>query len=347
MLRTNVERRVLKFKRPATTSRGSYTTRTIRLVTISDDARPGVVGTGECSPLPDLSIDAMNEDQYDLLLLTVLEDLRQTGEIDREALRPFPSILFGLETAMWQLERGGSTALSDTPFGRGEEGIRINGLVWMGSFVEMMSRMEEKVAAGFSCIKIKIGGIDFAHEVEMIEALRRRFGKNEIEIRLDANGSFSAANAMERLERLAAYDIHSIEQPVAAGQWDVMADLCKESPIAIALDEELIRLTGTEEKEQMLDRVRPQYLVIKPTLHGGMAGAREWVEMGRRRGIGSWMTSALESNIGLNAVAHLAASTYSAAEGEMMPQGLGTGQLFEENIAMPLEIRGERLYYLP
>ena len=345
MLQTHVERRVLRFRRPATTSRGSYTTRTIRLVRISDDTRPGIVGTGECSPLPDLSIDALDDDQYDLLLLTVLDDLRQTGTIDREALRPFPSILFGIETAMWQLERGGSTALSDTPFGRGQEGIRINGLVWMGTFEEMMARMEEKVAAGFKCIKIKIGGIDFDHEIKMLGALRSRFDKSTIELRLDANGSFAPGNAMERLETLAKYDIHSIEQPLAAGQWEATADLCSRSPIAIALDEELIRVTEAEEKERMLETIRPQYLVIKPTLHGGMAGSREWVGMCRKRGIGSWMTSALESNVGLNAVAHLAASVYTTSSGEMMPQGLGTGQLFEENIAMPLEIRGERLHY--
>lgn len=344
MLHTTVERRVLKFKQPATTSRGSYTTRTIRLVRITDDLNPGVEGVGECSPLPDLSVDAFDDDQYDMLLLAVLDDLRQSGRIDYEALRPYPSILFGIESAMWQLSRNGSSALSDTPFARGEEGIKINGLVWMGSFDEMMRRMDDKVAQGFSCIKIKIGGIDFEHELQMIEALRDKYDKN-IELRLDANGSFSPANALERLHRLAPFSIHSIEQPIKQHQWDAMSIICQESPIPIALDEELIGVSASDEKQKMLDTIRPNYLVIKPTLHGGLAGAKEWVELARQRGIKSWITSALESNVGLNAIAHLAASIYDAPD--MMPQGLGTGQLFVENIPMPLEIRGERLYFKP
>lgn len=344
MLHTIVERRVLKFKQPATTSRGSYTTRTIRLVRINDDRMPGVEGVGECSPLPDLSVDALDDDQYDMLLLAVLDDLRQTGVIDYEALRPYPSILFGIESAMWQLSRGGSAALSDTPFARGEEGIRINGLVWMGSFDEMMRRMDDKVAQGFKCIKIKIGGIDFDHELQMIEALRDKYDKN-IELRLDANGSFSPDNALERLKRLAPFAIHSIEQPIRQRQWDAMSIICQESPIPIALDEELIGVSSPDDKRRLLDTIRPKYLVIKPTLHGGITGTKEWVELARERGVKSWITSALESNVGLNAIAHLAASIYDAPD--MMPQGLGTGQLFVENLPMPLDIRGERLYFSP
>lgn len=345
MLHTSIERRVLRFRTPATTSRGTYATRTIRLVRVTDDARPGIEGVGECSPLPDLSADALTDNEYDLLLLTVCEDLRQSGALDREALRPYPSILFGLETALWQLERGGDTALSDTPFARGENGIRINGLVWMGTLDEMTRRMEEKVKAGFSCVKLKIGGIDFEQELTLVRALRERFCANDIELRLDANGAFSPKDALGRLERLAEYGIHSIEQPIRQGQWDEMARLCEASPIDIALDEELIGVVDAEDKRRLLETIRPKYLVIKPTLHGGLSGTREWVELAKRRGIGSWMTSALESNVGLNAIAHLAAETYGTDPA--MPQGLGTGQLFETNTERPITIRGERLFYTP
>lgn len=345
MLHTNIERRTLHFRQKATTSRGAYDTRHIWLVSVADDERPGAVGVGECAPLPDLSPDAMPDSDYELLLLTVCDDLRQTGSLDRDALLPYPSVLFGLETALWQMGRGGDTALSSTPFARGEEGIRINGLVWMGIFDEMMRRMEEKVSGGFHCVKLKIGGIDFAEELKIVEALRGEFDKSQVEIRLDANGAFSPQDAMRRLEALAKFDIHSIEQPIRQGQWDAMARLCETSPIDIALDEELIGLGRTEDKEAMLKAIGPRYIVVKPTLHGGLSGACEWVGMAHGLGIGSWLTSALESNIGLNAIAHLAAETYGTSDA--MPQGLGTGQLFTDNIPMPLSIRGERLFYTP
>lgn len=342
MLHTAIERRTLKFKSPATTSRGTYTTRTIRLIRITDDEKPGIEGVGECAPLPDLSVDAMDDDTMDMLLLCVCDDLRATGAVDREALRPYPSILFALESAMWQLRRGGSALLSDTPFGRGESGITINGLVWMGTFDEMMGRMREKVEAGFKCVKLKIGGIDFEHEVEMLSSLRSRFSEKEIEIRLDANGAFAPADALRRLETLAKFGIHSIEQPIRQGQWDAMSRLCAESPIPIALDEELIGVGDPARKDEMLDRIRPQYVIVKPTLHGGLSGAKEWIDKARDRGIGSWVTSALESNVGLNAIAHFAAEVYGPEV--TMPQGLGTGQLFEENIPMPIHISGQYLY---
>lgn len=342
MLHTSIERRTLIFKSPATTSRGTYTTRTIRLIRITDDEKPGMEGVGECAPLPDLSVDAMDDDAMDMLLLCVCDDVRATGAIDREALRPYPSILFALESAMWQLRRGGSALLSDTPFGRGESGIPINGLVWMGTFDEMMRRMREKVEAGFKCVKLKIGGIDFEHEVEMLSSLRSSFGEKEIEIRLDANGAFSPADALRRLETLAKFGIHSIEQPIRQGQWDAMARLCAESPIPIALDEELIGVNDPARKDEMLDQIRPQYIIVKPTLHGGLSGAKEWIDKARGRKIGSWVTSALESNVGLNAIVHFAAEVYGPDVS--MPQGLGTGQLFEENISMPIHISGQYLY---
>lgn len=342
MLHTSIERRVLTFRNPATTSRGTYNTRTIRLIRLTDDDTPGIEGVGECSPLPDLSCDAMDDNTFDALLLAVCDDLRETGVIDREALRPYPSILFALESAMWQLRRGGSALLSDTPFARGEAGIPINGLVWMGTFDEMMARMREKVDAGFRCVKLKIGGIDFDHEVQMLQALRGNFSQKDIEIRLDANGAFPVSEAQSHLEKLARFGIHSIEQPIRQGQWDAMAKLCAESPIPIALDEELIGVNDPKRKEQMLDAIRPQYIILKPTLHGGLSGAKEWIDMARTRVIGSWVTSALESNVGLNAIAHFAASVYGPDV--RMPQGLGTGQLFTENIAMPIHIKGQWLF---
>ncbi len=342
MFHTTIERRTLIFRRPATTSRGTYDTRTIRLIRITADEQPGIEGVGECSPLPDLSCDAMDETDFDMLLVAVCEDFCETGHIDREALRPYPSILFALESAMWQLRRGGSEILSDTPFGRGEAGIPINGLVWMGTFDEMMARMGEKVRAGFHCVKLKIGGIDFAHELQMVSALRSCFDKSKIELRLDANGAFATADALKRLEALAQYDIHSIEQPIRQGQWGAMARLCAESPIPIALDEELIGINEPQRKAEMLDKIHPQYIILKPTLHGGLSGAKEWIDMAKERGIGSWVTSALESNIGLNAIAHFAAEVYGP--NVTMPQGLGTGQLFTENIPMPIHIEGQQLF---
>ena len=231
----------------------------------------------------------------------------------------------------------------DTAFARGEVGIPTNGLVWMGSYEQMLERMQEKLDLGFKCIKLKIGAIDFDKEVELLHIIREAFSKEKVELRVDANGAFDPDDAMALLEILAKYDIHSIEQPIKQKQWRDMARLCKESPIAIALDEELIGVNLRSMKEMLLDTIQPQYIVLKPSLHGGMMGSQEWVELAKARGIGSWKTSALESNVGLNAIAHLAARTYGTDE--IMPQGLGTGLLFTDNIEMPIELRGEKMYY--
>lgn len=281
-------------------------------------------------------------DGQTLKALCRIYETRQS--IDYSLMRPYPSMLFGMETAERNFEQGGSV-IFDTPFTRGEEGIPINGLVWMGSLQEMMSRLEEKMQAGFACVKLKIGAIDFDDEMRLIRHIRNRFGKEYIELRVDANGGFSPAEAPQRLEQLAAYDIHSIEQPIRQRQWTEMARLCRESPLPIALDEELIGVNSKEMKTQMLDFIRPQYIILKPSLHGGMHGTREWKELADKRGIGSWITSALESNVGLNAVAQLAASVYGP--GITMPQGLGTGLLFTDNLPMPLEIRKDRLWRVP
>lgn len=342
MYQFKLSSRTLHFIQPAGTSRGVYTTRQSYYVTLSDDNVPGIVGIGECATLPDLSCDAMPPKEYERILKGFCDDLCQSGKIDKEAMRPYPSMLFGLETAKRQLDNGGGIDLFNTPFGRGEEGITINGLIWMGTFDEMFQRLEAKLKAGFHCVKLKIGAIDFEKELRLIQHIRQHFSRKEVELRVDANGGFTPDNAMQRLEALAKYDIHSIEQPIRQHQWKEMARLCKNSPLPIALDEELIGVNDLTEKNQLLDTIQPQYIILKPSLHGGISGTREWIKLAKERGIGSWITSALESNIGLNAIAQLTADIYGPHI--TMAQGLGTGQLFSDNIPMPLEIRGEQLW---
>lgn len=342
MYQFKLSSRILHFIQPAGTSRGVYTTRQSYYVTLSDDNEPGSVGIGECATLPDLSCDAMPPKEYERILKGFCDDLCQSGKIDKEAMRSYPSMLFGLETAKRQLDNGGGVDLFNTPFGRGEEGITINGLIWMGTFDEMFQRLEAKLKAGFHCVKLKIGAIDFEKELRLIQHIRQHFSRKEVELRVDANGGFTPDNAMQRLEALAKYDIHSIEQPIRQHQWKEMARLCKNSPLPIALDEELIGVNDLTEKNRLLDTIQPQYIILKPSLHGGISGTREWIKLAKERGIGSWMTSALESNIGLNAIAQLTADIYGPHI--TMAQGLGTGQLFSDNIPMPLEIRGEQLW---
>ena len=342
MYQIELSSRTLHFIQPAGTSRGVYTTRQSYYVTLSDDNVPGIVGIGECATLPDLSCDAMPPKEYERILKGFCDDLCQSGKIDKEAMRPYPSMLFGLETAKRQLDNGGGIDLFNTPFGKGEEGITINGLIWMGTFDEMFQRLEAKLKAGFHCVKLKIGAIDFEKELRLIQHIRQHFSRKEVELRVDANGGFTPDNAIQRLEALTKYDIHSIEQPIRQHQWKEMARLCKNSPLPIALDEELIGVNDLTEKNRLLDTIQPQYIILKPSLHGGISGTREWIKLAKERGIGSWMTSALESNIGLNAIAQLTADIYGPHI--TMAQGLGTGQLFSDNIPMPLEIRGEQLW---
>ena len=341
-MRIKIEERVLHFKQPAGTSRGVYTERKSWFVEISDG---DTVGLGECAPLPDLSCDARAD--YGEVLRRFCDEVERTGEIPYEAMRDYPSMLFGLETAMLEvrgkrLEGGG--VLFDTAFSRGEVGIPINGLVWMGNHEEMLQRMEQKLEQGFRCVKLKIGAIDFEQELDLIKRIRDRFSFHEVELRLDANGAFPYEEALYKLELLSQYNIHSIEQPIRQGQWAYMAELCRESPLPIALDEELISVNDPEMKSHMLNVIKPAYIVLKPSLHGGMAGCREWIEVARQHDVGSWITSALESNVGLNAIAQFCSSVYG--DNITMPQGLGTGQLFTDNIPMPLEIRDHQLWRL-
>lgn len=332
----SIQEKLLHFKQPAGTSRGVYTTRKIWLLTVEHDGRTAI---GECAPLPQLSCDDIPD--YEAVLRRFCDIIEATGSIPYDEMRNYPSMLFGVETALAQLSRTDGL-LYGTPFSHGEEGIPINGLVWMGTHDEMLSRLKEKLALGFRCVKLKIGAIDFAKELDLIQHIRKHFSREEVELRVDANGGFTPDVALERLQELARYDIHSIEQPIMAHQWSEMAQLCQLSPLPIALDEELIGVNSTDEKIRLLDTIKPQYIILKPSLHGGVAGTREWIALANERGIGSWITSALESNIGLNAIAQLAADIYGLKI--TMPQGLGTGMLFTDNIPMPLEIRNDCLW---
>jgi len=318
LMKLDIEERVLHFKQPAGTSRGVYTTRRIWLITATD-AAGHVMGIGECAPLPQLSCDDVPN--YAEVLRGFCDEVERTGLIPYEALRPYPSMLFGLENTIL-------TPQKPTP-----NSIPINGLVWMGTFEEMHQRIEEKLAAGFRCVKLKIGAIDWEREIALIRFIRERYSRQQIELRVDANGGFTVEQAMSRLEELAKYDIHSIEQPIKAGNWKEMARLCRESPLPIALDEELIGVNTQEAKAALLDTIRPQYIILKPSLHGGMRGSEEWIRLARERGISSWITSALESNIGLCAIARFTVKMYGPHIA--MPQGLGTGQLFTDNIELP------------
>ncbi|MGN0221440.1 MAG: o-succinylbenzoate synthase [Prevotella sp.] len=326
-VKIRIEPRIFHFKSPAGTSRGIYTTRRSWLVYATSPLYPNRCGVGECAPLPQLSCDDLAD--YEKTLRTLCDMVEQQGSIDYGIMRPYPSMLFGLETALLHLAQG-STVLFDTAFARGEVSIPVNGLVWMGRHDEMLTRMEEKIAQGFRCIKLKIGAINFEEELDLVKRLRDRFSIRELQLRVDANGAFTVEEALYKLELLAQYGIHSIEQPIKPKQWGVMAMLCRESPLPIALDEELIGVNLPEMKRQMLNIIKPAYVVLKPSLHGGMHGVREWISIARDMSIDSWITSALESNVGLNAIAQLTAHLYGTHITQA--QGVGTGMLYTDNV---------------
>lgn len=338
-MKIEIIHKLLHFKQPAGTSRGIYTTRDVWYIVLIDTTNPSHYGVGECAPLPDLSCDALPN--YEVILREACKQFMDTGCIDREALRPYPSILFGLETA-WAHYQAQSIQLWQTPFSHGKEGIPINGLIWMGNFDEMYQRIEEKMQQGFRCIKLKIGAINIEKELELLAHIRQHFSADQITLRVDANGAFSPSEALDKLQRLSEYHIHSIEQPIRAGQWEEMNRLCKSTPIPIALDEELIGINNRNDKIALLETIRPQYIILKPSLHGGLCGSQEWIELATQYGIGYWITSALESNIGLNAIAQ-----WTATLCPTLPQGLGTGMLFTDNVDFPLHIQGDCLWYHP
>ena len=306
-------------------------------IRLADSGSDRIFGLGEAGLFRGLSFD--DRPDYETKLAEVCDN------IDRYAVRPslladWPSIRFAVETAVRDLSNGGQRIICQSPWTDGKEAIIINGLVWMGDRNLMRERIASKLAEGFRCVKIKIGGINFEDEIELLRFIRKE--APDIQLRLDANGAFTPADAIERLNRLAEFDIHSLEQPIKAGQWAEMQTICRLSPIPIALDEELIGITVKTRKEMMLDEINPQFIVLKPTLTGGIESSEEWINLARQRGCRWWVTSALESNIGLNAIAQ-----WTASLDNDMPQGLGTGQLYDNNIPSPLTLHGERLSYSP
>jgi len=300
---------------------------------------PTRFGIGECAPLPGLSCDDIPE--FEEILRSFCKKCEDSGKVNFNAIRKYPSILFGLETALKNYEQG-DFALFQTPFSKGKSYIPINGLIWMGSYEEMVRQIEEKTALGFRCIKLKIGSLDFEKELKLLKNIRKDFSPEILTLRVDANGAFTPDTAPEKLKCLSELNIHSIEQPIKAGQWQHMAALTKVTPLPIALDEELIGIHDYRDKKQLLEIIHPHYLVLKPTLHGGFQGCREWIELAESMKIGWWMTSALESNIGLNAIAQ-----WCATFNNSLHQGLGTGQLYTNNIETPLYCKGEQLWFNP
>ena len=339
MFKIKIIPHTLKFKNPAGTSRGVYNEHKVWYLVFINRENPSHFGVGECAPLQDLSCD-YNED-YEKQLIYFCKQTEQKQLVDINILRNYPSILFGMETAMRHYQQQ-SWMLWDTPFSKGEAGITINGLIWMGNYSEMIQRIENTLKNGFRCIKMKIGAIDFNKELEILRFIRSHYHSSEIEIRVDANGGFNYADALEKLKSLAEFDIHSIEQPIQTGLWEEMSLLCKTSPLAIALDEELIGINDYEEKRSLLKKIKPQYIVLKPSLHGGISGCEEWITIANELDILWWVTSALESNIALNNIAQ-----WCATLNNKLPQGLGTGSLYSNNISLPLNIEGEQLWFNP
>lgn len=314
----------LQFIKPAGTSRGVYQYRDIHFVIVANDK--GDFAIGECAPLPQLSVDDVAD--YSYRLAQAADEFALSGTLDRGRWERFPSIVFGIESAMQMLYSFDNQSI----FLQGKKDIPINGLVWMNDFETMMAELDVKLQAGFKCIKLKIGAIDFDKELSLIRSIRDKYTSQQIEIRVDANGAFSPKEAPYKLEQLAKYDIHSIEQPIAAKQYEALAQLCSTSPLPIALDEELIGVDD-EKKADFLRELSPQYIVLKPSLHGGLSGCSRWIAEAQSLNIDYWITSALESNIGLLAIAD-----YTSQLPTDKPQGLGTGMLYRNNIDIPLHI---------
>ncbi len=325
----------LNFKRASGTSRGVLHTKETYFIVIKDAQKTGV---GECNMFKGLSIDDCP------IFLEKLQwacDHIYVGlEVLLEELTAFPSIQFGLEQAFLSLESKHPFELFQNDFTASKKTIPINGLIWMGSKSFMYQQIKEKIKAGFTTIKLKIGAIDFKAELDLLHYIRSEFNPTEIELRVDANGAFSPDNALEKLKRLAAYDLHSIEQPIKQGQWQEMASLCSRTPLPIALDEELIGVFSVIKKRELLQTIQAQYIILKPALIGGFKGSEQWISLAEEQDIKWWVTSALESNVGLNAIAQ-----WTFGLGNSMPQGLGTGALYSNNIACPLEVSKGALGY--
>jgi len=328
----------LIFKFDAGTSRGILKHKDSWFIEVWDNDFPEIKGIGECSLIPGLSPDRITG--IEPKLREICDNINRLDDRLRQSLLDFPAIRFALETALQDLKTGGKRILYPSPFTDGVASIPINGLIWMGKYREMLERIQQKIKDGFGCLKMKVGAIAFDEELKLLQLIRQEFSPESLELRLDANGAFNNAQALQKLEKLAIFNIHSIEQPIRPRQWETMSELCRKSPIPIALDEELIGIRSGSELSRMLQFIRPKYIILKPSLIGGLAMANSFIQSANSNHVGWWVTSALESNIGLNAIAQWTYTMQSP-----MPQGLGTGQLFTNNVESPLHVEAGRLHY--
>ncbi|WP_282073405.1 o-succinylbenzoate synthase [Polaribacter atrinae] len=335
MLNATYKKYILNFKNPSGTSRGILRTKETWFIILNKN---GKIGVGETGLFRGLSFDDVPN--YEEKLIWVCNNINKGLVFLLKELSEFPSIQFGLEQAFLSLKSDDKFHLFPSEFTKGNEAIDINGLIWMGEEAFMKKQIKEKLEAGFSCIKMKIGAINFETEIALLKSIRKEFSSKEIELRVDANGAFNPKNALEKLKRLSELEIHSIEQPIKQGQVEEMATLCATTPLPIALDEELIGVFSSEEKNQLLQTIQPQFIILKPSLIGGFAGSLEWIKFAEEIKSDWWITSALESNIGLNAIAQFTHTLKSN-----LPQGLGTGGLFTNNFASPLVVKNGALYY--
>jgi o-succinylbenzoate synthase len=335
MIKASYKKYILNFKQASGTSRGVLKTKETWFLILHANQKKGI---GECGLFRGLSIDDRSD--YEDKLKWLCENINLELEVLLSELVEFPSIQFGLETAFKSLSAKDSFELFPSNFTKSKVSIPINGLVWMGSEAFMKKQIQEKIALGFSCIKMKIGAIDFKTEVNLIKSIRKQFSSKDIELRVDANGAFSPYEALEKLKILSDFDLHSIEQPIKQGQLEAMAELCEHTPLPIALDEELIGVFSVTKKQELLQTISPQYIILKPSLIGGFNGADDWIKIAEKQNIGWWITSALESNVGLNAIAQ-----YTYTKQSNLPQGLGTGSLFTNNFDSPLSVSNGQLMY--
>ncbi|WP_053992988.1 o-succinylbenzoate synthase [Mangrovimonas sp. TPBH4] len=326
---------ILNFKQPSGTSRGILRTKETWFIVLESEGKRGI---GECGILRGLSADDCPD--YQQQLQWTCNNIELGLEVLLEKNGEFPSIQFGLEMAFRSLASTSPFLLFETNFTKGTDAISINGLIWMGNEAFMKQQIVAKIEAGFGCIKMKIGAIDFDTEISLLQSIRKEFSSKDIELRVDANGAFTPEEALEKLKRLSDLDLHSIEQPIKPGQFEEMAALCEKTPLPIALDEELIGVYDSKERAKLLDEIKPQFIILKPSFIGGYHGSEEWIKMAEERQMGWWVTSALESNVGLNAIAQW---TYTLNQD--LPQGLGTGSLFTNNIESPLEVKKGALHY--
>jgi len=326
---------ILNFKQASGTSRGVLRTKETFFIIIYEGNKQGV---GECGLFRGLSVDDRLD--YEEKLTWVCKNINLELESLLSKLIEFPSIQFGLEQAFLSLKSDYKFSLFPSFFTSHQKPITINGLIWMGDKAFMKSQIQQKIKDGFSCIKMKIGAINFEEEINLLKYIRKEFSAKEIELRVDANGAFKSNEALEKLKRLSEFDLHSIEQPIKQGQLQEMASLCETTPLPIALDEELIGVFSVTKKQELLQTVQPQYIILKPSLVGGFKGSNEWIQLSKEQNIDWWITSALESNVGLNAIAQ-----YTFTLQSKMPQGLGTGSLFTNNFESPLEVNNGTLQY--